>query len=60
MLCFTFDESEEGKSIIRVIVNRTKALTEEELDVLENLLERLDLKISEKYFKVEENREILS
>lgn len=62
LLCFTFDESEEGKSIIliRVIVNRTKALTEEELDVLENLLERLDLKISEKYFKIEENREILS
>ena len=60
LLCFTFDESEEGKSIIRVIVNRTKALTEEELNVLENLLERLDLKISEKYFKVEENREILS
>lgn len=60
LLCFTFDESEEGKSIIRVIVNRTRALTEEELDVLENLLECLDLKISEKYFKIEENREILS
>lgn len=60
LLCFTFDESEEGKSIILVIVNRTKALTEEELGVLENLLERLDLKISEKYFKIEENREVLS
>ena len=60
LLCFTFDESEEGKNIIRVIVNRTKALTEEELDVLENLLERLDLKISEKYFKIQENRGVLS
>ena len=59
LLCFTF-ENEEGKSIIRVLVNRTRALTEDELDVLENLLERLDLKISEKYFKIKENREILS
>ena len=60
LLCFTFDESEEGKSIIRVIVNRTKALTEEELDVLENLLECLDLKISERFFKKEENKRVLS
>ena len=59
LLCFTFD-NEDGKNVIRVLVNRTRALTEEELDVLENLLEKLDLKISEKYFKVEENREILS
>lgn len=60
LLCFTFEENEEGKNIIRVLVNRTRALTEEELDVLENLLERLDLKISERYFKIEENREVLS
>lgn len=59
LLCFTFD-NEESKSVIRVLVNRTKALTEDELNVLENLLERLDLKISEKYFKIKENREILS
>lgn len=59
LLCFTFD-NEEGKNVIRVLVNRTRALTEEELDVLENLLERLDLKISERYFKVEENRGVLS
>lgn len=59
LLCFTFD-NEEGKNVIRVLVNRTKALTEEELDVLENLLERLDLKISERYFKIEENRGVLS
>ena len=59
LLCFTF-ENEEGKSIIRVLVNRTRALTEDELDVLENLLERLDLKISEKYFKIKENRGVLS
>ena len=59
LLCFTFD-NEEGKNVIRVLVNRTRALTEEELDVLENLLEKLDLKISEKYFKIQENREILS
>lgn len=59
LLCFTF-ENEEGKNIIRVLVNRTRALTEDELDVLENLLERLDLKISERYFKVEENRGVLS
>lgn len=60
LLCFLFEENEESKNIIRVIVNRTRALTEEELDVLENLLECLDLKISEKYFKIEENREVLS
>lgn len=60
LLCFTFEENEEGKNIIRVIVNRTRALTEEELNVLENLLECLDLKISERFFKKEENREILS
>lgn len=60
LLCFTFEENEEGKNIIRVIANRTRALTEEELDVLENLLECLDLKISERFFKKEENREILS
>lgn len=59
LLCFTF-ENEEGKNVIRVLVNRTRALTEEELDVLENLLERLDLKISERYFKIEENRGVLS
>lgn len=59
LLCFTFD-NEEGKNVIRVLVNRTRALTEDELDVLENLLERLDLKISEKYFKIEENRGVLS
>lgn len=59
LLCFTFD-NEEGKNVIRVLVNRTRALTEEELDVLENLLERLDLKISEKYFKIKENRGVLS
>ena len=59
LLCFTFD-NEEGKNVIRVLVNRTRALTEEELNILENLLEKLDLKISEKYFKIEENREILS
>lgn len=59
LLCFTF-ENEEGKNIIRVLVNRTRALTEDELDVLENLLERLDLKISERYFKIEENRGVLS
>lgn len=59
LLCFTFD-NEEGKNIIRVLVNRTRALTEDELDVLENLLERLDLKISERYFKIEENRGVLS
>ena len=58
-MCFTF-ENEEGKNIIRVLVNRTRALTEEELDVLENLLEKLDLKISEKYFKIKENRGVLS
>lgn len=59
LLCFTF-ENEEGKNIIRVLVNRTRALTEDELDVLENLLEKLDLKISERYFKIEENRGVLS
>lgn len=59
LLCFTF-ENEEGKNIIRVLVNRTRALTEEELDVLENLLEKLDLKISERYFRIEENRGVLS
>ena len=59
LLCFTFD-NEEGKNVIRVLVNRTRALTEEELDVLENLLEKLDLKISERYFKIEENRGILN
>lgn len=59
LLCFTFD-NEEGKNVIRVLVNRTRALTEEELDVLENLLEKLDLKISERYFKIEENRGVLS
>lgn len=59
LLCFTFD-NEEGKNVIRVLVNRTRALTEEELDVLENLLEKLDLKISEKYFKIKENRGVLS
>ena len=59
LLCFTFD-NEDGKNVIRVLVNRTRALTEDELDVLEKLLEKLDLKISERYFKVEENREILS
>lgn len=59
LLCFTFD-NEEGKNVIRVLVNRTRALTEDELDVLENLLERLDLKISEKYFKIKENRGVLS
>lgn len=59
LLCFTFDNKED-KNIIRVLVNRTKALTEEELDVLENLLEKLDLKISEKYFKIKENRGVLS
>lgn len=59
LLCFTFD-NEEGKNVIRVLVNRTRALTEDELDVLENLLERLDLKISERYFKIEENRGVLS
>lgn len=59
LLCFTFD-NEEGKNVIRVLVNRTRALTEDELDVLENLLEKLDLKISERYFKIEENRGILS
>ena len=59
LLCFTF-ENEEGKNIIRVLVNRTRALTEEELDVLEKLLEKLDLKISERYFKIEENRGVLS
>ncbi len=60
LLCFTFEENEEGKNVIRVLVNRTRALTEEELDVLENLLEKLDLKISEKYFKIKENRGVLS
>lgn len=59
LLCFTFD-NEEGKNIIRVLVNRTRALTEDELDILENLLERLDLKISERYFKIEENRGVLN
>lgn len=59
LLCFTFD-NEDGKNVIRVLVNRTRALTEDELDVLENLLERLDLKISERYFKIEENRGVLS
>lgn len=59
LLCFTFD-NEEGKNVIRVLVNRTRALTEDELDVLENLLEKLDLKISEKYFKIKENRGVLS
>lgn len=59
LLCFTF-ENGEGKSVIRVLVNRTRALTEDELDVLENLLEKLDLKISEKYFKIKENRGVLS
>ena len=59
LLCFTFD-NEEGKNVIRVLVNRTRALTEDELDVLENLLERLDLKISERYFKIKENRGILN
>ena len=59
LLCFTFD-NEEGKNVIRVLVNRTRALTEEELDVLENLLEKLDLRISEKYFKIKENRGVLS
>lgn len=59
LLCFTFD-NEDGKNVIRVLVNRTRALTEEELDVLEKLLEKLDLKISERYFKIEENRGVLS
>lgn len=60
LLCFTFDNEEEGKNVIRVLVNRTRALTEDELDVLENLLEKLDLKISERYFRIEENRGILN
>ena len=59
LLCFTFD-NEDGKNVIRVLVNRTRALTEEELAVLEKLLEKLDLKISERYFKIEENRGVLS